>query len=810
MPASGSQFCDVALPVPLDKSFTYTLPAGAGLSAQAGCRVVVPFGPRRLTGVILRCHGTPPESEIKEVMRLLDEQPALSEELLRLGRWIASYYCAPLGVVLRTMLPVSDDTRTRKVVSLTPGGVLAARQFNRPGSDDPSVNVLRALENRPLTATYLRKKVPGAAGALGGLERKRLLSVESVDTAADGLAGRGGRLMVEAGDAKSAPSKLTKGERWLLDYVRTHAGPHDVQTLREQRRDVATVARRLAKLGAIRLWKENTEVQRAAEAPGSPVTLNRDQENALNEISSALRGRTHGVFLMSGVTGSGKTEVYLRAIEQALASGRSSLLLVPEIALTPAVASQFFARFGDQVAILHSAFSGLQRSAHWRRIREGKARVVVGTRSAVFAPVEDLGLVIVDEEHETSYKQEETPRYHGRDVAIVRAKAAGAVVVLGSATPSLESRYNVERGKYRLLEMPERIERRPLPEVDVIDMRAEFVETGRQDLFSRVLQEAIREKLDAGEQVMMLLNRRGFSAFVACRQCGERVECENCSLTLTYHRRDQAPQLPLLRLLAAGPVRVSEMRKRVHLLHRKWIGKGGGLPEATLPPCPYRPPRPGYRPRPCELRNDPPGLSRKIIRHLSRHSDDRQRTRYSERYPRRGGLGRHRSWDARRSRSRANVSTPHPSGRAGRARRTSRPCLSANPQPRPLRDPLRRCPGLRGLLQEGDPLPSHAPLPAHYPDGDAGCPQQKARRGARAQRAPRAAPTAVARGGSHAWSPRRPPVVKLKKDYRYQFIFKAPGRKVLSGVLHRARQFAEDDNWPATALVIDVDPVNLM
>ena len=809
MPASGSQFCDVALPVPLDKSFTYTLPAGAGLSAQAGCRVVVPFGPRRLTGVILRCHGTPPESEIKEVMRLLDEQPALSEELLRLGRWIASYYCAPLGVVLRTMLPVSDDTRTRKVVSLTPGGVLAARQFNRPGSDDPSVNVLRALENRPLTATYLRKKVPGAAGALGGLERKRLLSVESVDTAADGLAGRGGRLMVEAGDAKSAPSKLTKGERWLLDYVRTHAGPHDVQTLREQRRDVATVARRLAKLGAIRLWKENTEVQRAAEAPGSPVTLNRDQENALNEISSALRGRTHGVFLMSGVTGSGKTEVYLRAIEQALASGRSSLLLVPEIALTPAVASQFFARFGDQVAILHSAFSGLQRSAHWRRIREGKARVVVGTRSAVFAPVEDLGLVIVDEEHETSYKQEETPRYHGRDVAIVRAKAAGAVVVLGSATPSLESRYNVERGKYRLLEMPERIERRPLPEVDVIDMRAEFVETGRQDLFSRVLQEAIREKLDAGEQVMMLLNRRGFSAFVACRQCGERVECENCSLTLTYHRRDQAlschycdysrpvPSVcpkcesEYIYFIGSGSEKVEDYLRRLYPRARiARLDRDTACGRAS-----YETILQGFREKSYDILvgtqmiakgHDIPNVT--LVGVVSADI----------------ALGMP---DVRAAERTFQLLT-QVAGRAGRGERPGRVFLQTlSPDHYAIR--FAAAQDYEGFYKKEIHFRRMLHYPPIIPMATLVVRSKKLEEAlalsGRLGRHLRPLPEGVRMLG-----PAAAPVVKLKKDYRYQFIFKAPGRKVLSGVLHRARQFAEDDNWPATALVIDVDPVNLM
>jgi primosomal protein N' (replication factor Y) len=229
----------------------------------------------------------------------------------------------------------------------------------------------------------------------------------------------------------------------------------------------------------------------------------------------------------------------LRSIEAALALGKNALLLVPEIALTPAVAGQFFHRFGKQVAILHSAFGDAERAEQWRRIRNGQARVVVGTRSGVFAPVQNLGLVIVDEEHDGSYKQQETPRYHGRDVALLRAKNANAIAVLGSATPSVETRFNGESGKYRLLELPERIARRPMPEVQIVDMRTEFLETKKQATFSRKLLEEMRQRLEQGEQAMLLLNRRGFSSFMVCRACGERLQCENCSVVLTHHRRDR-------------------------------------------------------------------------------------------------------------------------------------------------------------------------------------------------------------------------------------------------------------------------------
>src|SRR5204863_4269410 len=260
--------------------------------------------------------------------------------------------------------------------------------------------------------------------------------------------------------------------------------------------------------------------------------LNASQRAVFDQIQPAIAAREFRTFLLHGVTGSGKTEVYLSAIEEVVKQGRSALLLVPEIALTPQMAGQFFSRFGDRVAILHSAFTDVERTDQWRRIRSGAASVVVGTRSGVFAPVRNLGLIVVDEEHDASYKQEETPRYNGRDVAIVRAQAAGACVILGSATPSLESRYNVERGKYTLLELPGRIEARPMPEVELIDMRQEFLETRKQATFSRKMVDAVTARMENGEQTIILLNRRGFSSFVACRACGERVNCMNCSLTL--------------------------------------------------------------------------------------------------------------------------------------------------------------------------------------------------------------------------------------------------------------------------------------
>jgi primosomal protein N' (replication factor Y) len=262
------------------------------------------------------------------------------------------------------------------------------------------------------------------------------------------------------------------------------------------------------------------------------------QKSALNCLREKVDTRKFSGMLLHGITGSGKTAVYLAGMRSVLEAGRSAILLVPEIGLTPAVAADLHQIFGDEVAILHSALSDKERAEQWHRIKRGEARMVVGTRSAVFAPVIDLALIIVDEEHDSSYKQEETPRYHARDVAVVRAKMSNAVVVLGSATPSLESYFNATKNKYSLIELPDRVEKRPLPEVEIVDMRIEFQETGHEQVISRKLAAEIQQRLDRREQVMVLLNRRGYSPVVLCRTCGKKLECKNCAVALTHHKRE--------------------------------------------------------------------------------------------------------------------------------------------------------------------------------------------------------------------------------------------------------------------------------
>ncbi len=538
MPEGSYLYCDVSLPVPLDQPFTYALPETLRHRVQPGSRLVVPFGPRKLNGVIMRCHDEKPAMAAPEAFRLIDSQPVLDGELMALGRWIAGYYCAPLGDVLRGMLPLASEIRRGKVWSLTDAGRDAARQLLLDSSpDDPVAKILRMLEKRPLSAAYLAKAMPLADKALRALERKRFIVAEQVQTERDPLRALAERLRVELAAAGAAAEvKLNKPERELRAFLELHPGSHNVKELEAMIANASPAARSLARKGVVSLQAETVAV--TAGAVRVPHTLNPAQQAAYDQIREAMNAGEFRTFLLHGVTGSGKTEVYLKAIDT-LPEGAGALLLVPEIALTPAMAGQFFSRFGDRVAILHSAFTDTERTEQWRRIRSGAASVVVGTRSGVFAPVRNLKLIVVDEEHDGSYKQEENPRYNGRDVAIVRAQGADACVVLGSATPSLESRYNAERGKYTLLELPGRIEARPMPAVQLIDMREEFLETRKQETFSRKLLEAIGGRLENGEQTIVLLNRRGFSSFVACRSCGERVQCVNCSLTLTFHKRDR-------------------------------------------------------------------------------------------------------------------------------------------------------------------------------------------------------------------------------------------------------------------------------
>ena len=333
---------------------------------------------------------------------------------------------------------------------------------------------------------------------------------------------------------------MSQNQQAILAELAACGGEMAVAELRKRDLSSATL-HTLVKRGLVRIDERAAAFRLGGiERAGPPVRLNEPQTEALAAMVAGLGG--FQAFLLHGVTGSGKTAVYLAAMQRALDRGLASILLVPEIGLTPQSVGLLDAAFGNKVALLHSALTPEERSEQWRRIRRGEAPIVVGTRSAIFAPTPNLGLILVDEEHDQSYKQEETPRYNARDVAVMRAKFSNAVVVLGSATPSLESWQNAAQGKYTLIRMSQRVMNRPLPEVQMVDMRREFQETGQEHLFSRVLIEQTQAALDRGEQALILLNRRGYSFAVMCRACGTKLECQNCAIALTHHKppADQA------------------------------------------------------------------------------------------------------------------------------------------------------------------------------------------------------------------------------------------------------------------------------
>jgi primosomal protein N' (replication factor Y) len=803
----GFQFCDVSLPVPLDQPFTYSLPLTLQHRVQTGCRVFVPFGPRKLTGVVLACHNERPQGAVKEVFRLVDPEPVIREDMLTLGRWISGYYCAPLGEVLRSMLPLASEIRTGKVYSLTDAGRDAACQLLlEDDPQDPVMQVLRALEHRGLSAAYLKKKYPLADKAIKALEKKGFIAVEATQDTRDPLRAASENLRIQLKEVEPT-GKLPKAERELLAFLALHPGTHNLAEVEKVVANGSAAARALARKGLIEVVREETHI--SAIPPKGPHALNAGQQTAYDTISGAIQSGEFRPVLLHGVTGSGKTEVYLNAIDATLACGRSALLLVPEIALTPQMAGQFFGRWGSRVAILHSAFSDAERTEQWRKIRSGGAAVVVGTRSGVFAPVQNLGLIVVDEEHDQSYKQEEIPRYNGRDVAIVRAQAAKACIVLGSATPSLESRYNAEKGKYTLVELKERIEARPMPRVDLIDMRQEFLETRKQTTFSRALIDQLTLKLEAGEQTIVLLNRRGFSSFVACRSCGERVQCQNCALTLTYHRRDRR----LLCHYCNYAEKVPSVCPKCQSEHIYFLGIGSEKVEEEL-----------HRDFPAAriARLDRDTVSGKhgfetILQNFRERNYDilvgTQMIAKGHDIPNVTlvgvvsadiGLG----MPDFRAAERTFQLLTQVAGRAGRGSLPGTVLVQTiNPEHYAVR--LAAAQDYQAFYEKELQFRKFM----HYPPFSAMA--NLIVRHERQEDALRMSAELEQHLGSvqeqmKIMGPAEAPVPKLKAEYRYQFLIKSASRKALNALLKRAQAFSRKEKWNATALVIDVDPLTLM
>jgi primosomal protein N' (replication factor Y) (superfamily II helicase) len=542
---------EVALPAPLFQTFTYSV---EGSAPGEGTRVRVPFGREERIGWVVGRPKTAPERGLKSVNAVLDAEPSVPADLLRLCRWMADYYVAPLGLALRTALPAVMTDVSRDYVSL-------ARPSVADGSHTPRERrLLEAIapDDGPHSVVTLRKQLD-----MGSLwpEIRRLTSLGMLT-----------HQTVAPREPAVRTQRIVSIQQWLPDLAerdrvlgraRRQREAYEVLEAAGGRLALAdllgeqgfgrSVIGALAERGVVEVTQEEVARDPFAgrpTAPPPPLEPTAKQAEVIRTLIAGLDDPKRRPFLLHGVTGSGKTLVYIELIRAVLARGRTAIVLVPEIALTPQTVFRFRAHFGDEVAVLHSALSDGERYDAWRALRAGEKRIAVGARSALFAPVPGLGAVIVDEEHDGSYKQSETPRYQARDLAVVRAEAAGAVCVLGSATPSLESWWNAERGKFTVLSLPERVGGGVLPPVRVVDLRAvrrtRVAERakgtgagGEADaglVLSEELSSAVTQRLARREQVILLLNRRGYSSFVQCRDCGDVSACIHCSVSLTYHR----------------------------------------------------------------------------------------------------------------------------------------------------------------------------------------------------------------------------------------------------------------------------------
>ena len=554
------RYCEVAVPVPLRTTFTYAVPESLDGEPLVGRRVVVPFGKRTMVGVGLGESDAAPEAtRVKEIAHLLDSLPALPPKLIELGHWISRYYLASIGEAFRAMLPPEIELRQDRAYQITDSGRSYLRDLaetdERTDEESAEFELLSRFdrEDSSISSARLRRQL-GTEFLADGLARRGYLSaretlhrrkartqkIVSWNPAHEGVLAEALRQgTASAVPNPDRPTGASAPEVRIREVLTAERGPLPLNLLLEKAHVSRAVIQRLEKAGVLQTWEEPiTPGEDPWDTDFTPPAnvLNPEQKTALEEIWRWIVTGEFSAALLHGVTGSGKTEVYLGAIEAAVSRGKTAIVLVPEIALTLWVGRLVRARFDDRVAVLHSGLPDIERAREWWRVRRGEASIVVGTRSAVFAPLENLGLISVDEEQESSYKQEESPRYHGRDTAVYRARLEGAVALLGSATPSLETFHNARAGKYKLLKLTSRVENRPLADVRVVDLREEFRRQHRAAPISETLRAAIALRLEEKTQAMVLINRRGYSWSLLCRGCGAVVQCQNCSIALTYHK----------------------------------------------------------------------------------------------------------------------------------------------------------------------------------------------------------------------------------------------------------------------------------
>lgn len=538
MPQGLSEFAEIAIPLGVHETFTYAIPSEMRDEVRLGSRVEVPFGAKLTTGFVTGFLDEAPADvkKMRAIRAVLDEEePALLPEIIELCRWAASYYLAPIGEMLRIALPANMASRGKRLVRLTGSDALIEEARKTDQILEADLPLIAELRKRDMPLATLFEELPRSRPSLARLKAAGIVSVEDVFKDAVGV--RYDRFVILEQSASGLPEK----QQTIVDMLgsRHEMGFRALQLAGASDSSIAT----LLKKGLVRI--ERRPRQHTLDAflagldPAAAIELNHSRQQLAAIATVREKLGTFAPFLLEGVTGSGKTEVYVELMREVVRRGQQAILLVPEISLTPVFAARLKQRFGDRIAVLHSNLSASERYDQWWKARRGLVDVAIGPRSALFTPFQRLGLIVVDEEGDGAYKQEETPRYNARDLAVVRAQLLGIPVILGSATPSLESRENVTRGKYGFLQLLERVEARPLPAVEVVDIRKERGEKEDRGLviFSNRLREELGTVFSAGEQAIILMNRRGYAPFLLCRECEHDFRCRDCSVTLTVHRR---------------------------------------------------------------------------------------------------------------------------------------------------------------------------------------------------------------------------------------------------------------------------------
>ena len=526
-----SKTVQISIPIPRDEIFSYTIPDSFRDLVEIGKRVIAPFGSRKVLGFIVGFDPPPEGLRLKEIIDVIDEEPLFNTRRLEFFRWVSSYYMCSLGSVLKAAHPGVLVTGLKRTVVLTDKG---KKYLSDPGSDDLTMRVMKSLD---LAEKITAEKLFGIIddlnfGFLNGLRKKGLIEYEYEF---ENRAKKKYEKVIypaEKIDLNEIGSKPSK--RSILEFLNTHRQAA-LSDLRELFPNISTHLRWLEDNGYIDVGYKEVIRDPFEEFDFEEVEipeLNPDQALAIKKIYKSITTGKYAPYLINGVTGSGKTEIYLRAIKKVVEEGKQAIVLVPEISLTPQLVKRFRSRFGEKVAVLHSMLSDGERFDAWRQARNGEINIIIGARSAIFTPFDNIGVIIVDEEHESSYKQDELPCYNARDLSLVLGKLTSSVVILGSATPSCESYNNSQKGKIGYIELPARVGGRPMPEVSVVDMRKEG-----NPVFSRILKNALIENFRKGGQTILFLNRRGYFSSLVCKNCGDIFSCPNCSIPLTYHSK---------------------------------------------------------------------------------------------------------------------------------------------------------------------------------------------------------------------------------------------------------------------------------